>query len=80
MVVVADEREELLASFRVVTEHAEHGAGDGAARQLLYAAHHHAHVTESSNITMYHHAHVAESSSIIMHMWLKPATSSCTCG
>ena len=66
MVVVADEREELLASFRVVTEHAEHGAGDGAARQLLYAAHHHAHVTESSNI--------------IMHMWLKPAASSCTCG
>ena len=66
MVVVANEREELLASFRIVTEHAEHGAGDGAARQLLYATH--------------HHAHVAESSSITMHMWLKAAASPCTCG
>lgn len=40
-----DQCEELVAGFRIFSEDAQHGAGDGFTVHLLDAAHHHAHVT-----------------------------------
>ena len=47
-VSVLDEREEFLARFRVIPKHAQHGAGDGLAAQLLNASHHHARVSANT--------------------------------
>ena len=39
-----DESQEFFAGLGVVSEEAQHGAGDGLALHLLHSTHHHAHV------------------------------------